>query len=212
MRNRTSTLAVLLEAALVVAAGVGFAFAANALSPRGLKLGRNYFPGAPVSSNAPARVSTPPARSPSSTNEDSADAQTIARLKEKGLQPLSRARTEELFHDPRYEQGLVVFVDARDEDQYAESHIPGAFELDPFHPEKQLATVLTPCQNADQVVVYCMGGDCEDADSAAILLREAGVSNQRLFVFAGGFTDWTGHRLPVEAGARNSGAAPVERK
>jgi rhodanese-related sulfurtransferase len=202
----------LLEAALVVAAGVGFAFAANDFSPRGLKLGRNYFPGAAASSNAPARVSTPPLRAPSSTNENSTDAQIAGRLKEKGLQPFSRAQTEALFHDPRYEQGLVVFVDARDEDQYAESHIPGAFQLDPFRPEKQLATVLTPCQNAEQVVVYCMGGDCEDAESAAILLQEGGVSNQRLFVYTGGFTDWTGHRLPVETGVRNSGAAPVEHK
>ncbi len=212
MRNRTSTLAVLLEAVLVVAAGVAFAFAANALSPRGLKLARNYFPGAAVHSNAPARLSAPPLRAPSSTNGNSADAQVTERLKEKGLQPISRAQTEEIFHDPRYEQGLVVFVDARDEDEYAQGHIPGAYALDPYHPEKELPAVLAPCQNADQVVVYCLGGDCEDADSAAILLREAGVSNQKLFVYGGGFTDWTDHRLPVETGARNSGLAPVERK
>jgi rhodanese-related sulfurtransferase len=212
VRRQTSTLAILLEALLVVAAGVGFAFAANALSPRGLKLARNYFPGAAVPSTAPARTAARPPGAASSTNDNSAEALVTERLKAKRLQPLSRAETERLLHDPRYEQGIVVFVDARNEDEFAQGHIPGAWALDPFHPEKQLAAVLTPCQNASQVVVYCQGGDCEDAESAAIILRDAGVSNENLFIFAGGFTDWTEHRLPVETGPRNSGAAPVERK
>jgi rhodanese-related sulfurtransferase len=202
----------LLEAALVVVAGVGFAFAANELSPSGLKLKYDYFPGAAGRPKAATVNSASTPGVPSPAHADSADAQVAGRLKEKGLQPISRAETERLWHDPRYQQGFVIFVDARDEDHYAEGHIPGAFQLNPYHPEKELGAVLTPCQNADQVVVYCAGGDCEDADSTAILLTNAGISNQKLFVYGGGFTDWTDHRLPVETGARNSGAAPAGNK
>src|SRR5206468_8653205 len=40
-----NTKAVLFETALVAALGLVFALAANALSPRGLRLSRDYFPG-----------------------------------------------------------------------------------------------------------------------------------------------------------------------
>jgi len=37
------------------------------------------------------------------------------------------------------------------------------------------------------------------------LLRDVGISNQKLFVYAGGITEWMTNSLPVEIGARNSG-------
>jgi len=211
--SRPPTAAILLEAVMVVLAAAAFAFAANALSPRGLNLARDYFPSGAAPSRAPLKVSPPAAGNAAPANKDSQAAADIGqRIKEKGLQPIDRAQVERLFHDPRYQEGLVVFVDARDDDHYAEGHIPGACQLDRYHPEKDLAAVLTPCQNADLVVVYCAGGDCEDADYTALFLREAGVSNQKLFVYGGGFDDWSASHLPLEHGARNSGPAPVQSK
>jgi rhodanese-related sulfurtransferase len=208
--SRTSTAAILLEAVMVMAVAAGFAFAANQLSPRGLKLGRDYFPSVASPSQVPPKVLPPADTQPASTNENPAAAEIDQRIKGKGLQPIDRAQTERLFHDPRYQQGLVVFVDARDEDHYAEGHIPGAYPLDRYHPEKDLAADLAPCQNAQRVVVYCTGGDCEDAEFTALLLRDAGVSNQNLFVYGGGFDDWSASHLPLEQGSRNSGLAPVK--
>jgi rhodanese-related sulfurtransferase len=201
-----------LEAVVVALAGAAFAFAANELSPRGLALGRNYFPGGARQSVSPPKLTqTPPAGAPT-TNADPAAAEIEQRLKDKGLQPIDRLGAERLFRDPRFEQGLVVFVDARDADHYREGHIPGAYELDPYHPEKELSNVLAACQFAAQVVVYCTGGDCEDADSTAILLRDAGIPNQNLLVFGGGFTEWTDRHLPVEPSERNSARAPGQSK
>lgn len=199
----------MLEAAVVVFAAAAFGFGANEISPRGLKLSRNYFPGGSGQSVAPLRISA--AGAPTNSKASSTITQeplpdTVdQRLKEKGLQPASRARTLELFHDPRYQEGPIVFVDARNQEHYEAGHIPGAYPLDPYHPEQQMAGVLTACQAADQVLVYCTGGDCEDADTTAILFREAGVPNQKLLVYGGGYDDWTENRLPVERGARNSG-------
>jgi rhodanese-related sulfurtransferase len=210
--SRKSTAAILLETVAVVAAAAIFAFAANALSPRGLKLARDYFPGSAGASHPAANIPPLDARHPASTNEVSDAAEIVQRIKEKGLQPINRAQTERLFRDPRYQQGLVAFIDARNEDDYARAHIPGAYPLDRYHPEKHLLAALSPCQSADVVVVYCAGGDCEDADYTALLLRDAGVPNQKLFVYGGGFDDWSASHLPREQGARNSGAAPVENK
>jgi rhodanese-related sulfurtransferase len=185
-----------------------FAFAANEISPRGLKLARDYFPRAASPSVSPPKVSPTVAVNPASTNEDSEAAETDRRIKEKGLQPISRAETERLFRDTRYQQGLVVFIDARSPDHYAASHIPGAYPLDLYHPEKDVANDLAPCQNAEQVVVYCTGGECEDAESTAILLRDYGIPAQKLFVYGGGFEDWSASHLPLEQGGRNSGLPP----
>ena len=195
---------IVVEAAIVVIVGLGIGLAANALSPRGLALSRNYFPGgtnqAPA---APAQVQAVPA--PAETNEPPESAQISERLRGKGLQELKLSQVEILFHDPRSQDGRIIFVDARNQDDYQEGHIPGAYELDPYHPEKEMGTVLPICQAAEKVVVYCTGGDCEDSDTAALLLQDAGVPDQKLFVYGGGFTEWEAAHLPVETGARNSG-------
>lgn len=199
---------------MVVAAAAAFALAANALSPRGLKLSRDYFPGPTVPPHPQSAVS-PPATvtaAPAPPHGDSEAAATDQRIKEKGLQPMSRAETERLFHDPRYPQGLVVFVDARSAAHYAESHIPGAYPLDLYYPDKDLTNDLTVCQSAEQVVVYCTGGDCEDAESTALMLRDDGIPIQKLFVYGGGFEDWSASHLPLEQGPRDSGQAPAENK
>jgi rhodanese-related sulfurtransferase len=114
----------------------------------------------------------------------------------------------ELFRDPRYEQGLVIFIDARDDQHYAAGHIPGAWPFDRFRPEQYLPTVLPACLTAVKVVVYCNGGECEDSEFAAIMLRDAGVPREALFIYAGGITEWKAQRLPMEAGARRSGELP----
>ena len=102
-------------------------------------------------------------------------------------------------------QGSILFVDARDEEHFQEGHIPGAYELDPYHLEKYLADVLPACQLAQQIIVYCYGGDCEDSRFAAVTLRNAGIPAEKLFVYTGGISDWTNHSLALELGERNSG-------
>jgi rhodanese-related sulfurtransferase len=207
--GRTSNAGIVLEALLVMALAAGFGFVVNQVSPRGLRLTRDYFPSVTNSAPPAAKVSPPPDSPPATSSENSEASDIERRIKSKGLQPIGRGPTERLFHDPRYEQGLVVFIDARDEEHYVQGHIPGAYPLDRYHPEKDLAADLPPCENAEQVVVYCTGGECEDAEFTALLLRDAGVSNQKIFVYGGGFEDWSGSHLPLEEGARGSGQAPA---
>ena len=196
----------LLEAALVVAIGTLFAFAANQVSPRGLALTRNYFPqgtGRLVSANPPAGRP----HNTTGTNSVAFDpAQLLAaELQEKGLQLIDRDQAMQLLQDPRLKSNLVVFIDARDEQRYRDGHIPGAYEFDPYRPEKYFDAVLPVCKAAEQIVVYCNGGDCDDSETAAILLRDIGIANQKLLVYGGGISEWVTNGLPVETGERNSG-------
>lgn len=180
--------------------GGGLALLANQVSPRGLALSRNYFPSGTTSAVRPG-----PKTSAATNNQPSEAGDLSERLRDKGLQEIKRADVEKLFHDPRYQSGEIVFIDARDEDHYQDGHIPGAYELDPYHPENQMGAVMPVCQGARQVVVYCTGGECEDADTAAIILRDAGIPAKRIFVYGGGYNEWHDQHLPLELGARNSG-------
>ena len=178
--------------------GAAFAFAANQISPLGLALSRDYFPAGTANSVRPAVAGT--------NSGAVTPAQFLAaQMKAKGLQLVDDRQAALLFRDPRFKQNLVVFIDARDEELYQQGHIPGAYEFDPYRPEKYFDTVLPVCQKAEQIVVYCNGGDCDDSESAALLLRDMGIPNQKLFVFGGGIAEWAANNLPVETGARNSG-------
>ena len=203
---KTQVRKILWEGVLVALVGALFAFAANAVSPRGLALAQNYFPGAARSplSSATATNLTP---RPGDTHADApSPAELLAtRLKAKGLHLVESHQVAQLFRDPRYEQASIVFIDARDDRHYQEGHIPGAFQFDHYHAENYLATVLPVCQAAEQIVVYCTGGDCEDSEFAAIILRDTGIPKEKLFVYAGGMTEWTTNGLPVEIGERKSG-------
>lgn len=200
MRNSK---AVLLEALLVAVLGLALALAANAISSRGLRLNRNYFPGGErptgvnPASNAVATVSNGVPANPLDAVRQ--------RLEKHGLQLVSSDEVLSLFRDPRYEPGLILFVDARDDEHYTAGHIPGAWQFHHYHPEKYLPDVLPVCLVAQQVVVYCGGGDCEDSEFAAIALRDAGVPREKLFVYAGGYNEWSKLDVQVEGGARRSG-------
>lgn len=200
----TAAAKVMGEAVVVGVLGAAFAFAANQVSPRGLDLARNYFPSGVARGVRPATAGgSLPAKG--ANYEQEAARLVAAQMKKEGLQVVDERQALEAFYGSRRQQSGIVFVDARDEEHYRQGHIPGAYEFDPYHPEKYFAAVLPVCQEAKQIVVYCHGGDCDDSESAALLLRDSGIPNQRLFVYTGGFTEWTASHLPVETGARDSG-------
>jgi len=191
---------VLLEGLLVAILGILLALAANALSPQGLSLQRNYFPAPAAATNAvtPGAGSLPLAGT-STTNS------VRDRLLAKGLLFATAADAKAAFDDPAYQQGLIIFIDARADEPYATAHIPGAWQLNYYHPEKHLAGVLPACMSAQKIIIYCTGGDCEDSEFTALLLKNGGVPAERLFVFGGGVTEWAAQPWPLESGGRNSG-------
>ena len=193
--------AVLKEALTVSLVALGFALLANQLSPRGINLARNYFPTGRSATVAVAASG----KSEASAVPIEPDGTLVAGLEQDGVKAADAKTAVLFFNDTRREMGLIVFVDARNDQHYAEGHIPGAYQLDHFYPERYLADLLPACSTAETVVVYCNGGDCEDSVFATRLLLGAGVAAERLRVFTGGVKDWIALGQPVESGARNSG-------
>jgi len=196
---------VFVEALGVAVMGAVLAFAANALSPRGLALGRNYFPADHTTNTAAPVLGTNSSAVP--TNQPTQLELVATRLKKAGLGLVDRAEVKRLLEDPRYADQRIVFIDARGEEAYGKGHLPGAAEFDYYHPANQIANVLPLCKAAEQVVVYCEGGDCEDSALAAEFLcgPQFGVSTNKVSVYAGGMAEWEASHLPIETGARNSG-------
>lgn len=191
--------AVAVEALLVALLGVGLALVANAISPRGLGLNRNYFPVGTQVSPAGAGVDRREA-----TAADPADA-VRNRLVRRGLGLATGPEVAAWFRDPQFAQGLVVMIDARDDASYRSGHIPGAWQFNHYRPEQHLPMVLPVCLNALKVVVYCTGGSCEDSEFAAVMLRDGGVPRENLFIYPGGIAEWKARSLPIEIGSRLSG-------
>jgi rhodanese-related sulfurtransferase len=192
---------VLLEALLVAAVGAVVAFGANVLSPRGLKLTGDYFHGETLPVPRANVNRTDAFKAGTNSTPDP----VIARLKEKGLQVVNGEQAVELFHDPLYQQGAIIFIDARNDEHYQGGHIPGAYQFDNYHPENYMGAVFPVCQAAQKIVVYCNGGNCEDSQFAALTLRDAQIANEKLFVYTGGITEWTNRGNAIELGERNSG-------
>jgi len=195
---------VLLEALTVAVVGAAIGFGANAISPRGLKLSRDYFALPPVQNASVSPHTNAPSTAPAIPV--SPEQELLAKLSGEGLQTISGDEVFKLFSDPRTQEGRIIFVDARNDHEYQKGHIPGALQFDYFRSEDYVVAVVTACQTAEQIIVYCNGGKCTDSEYASLMLRDQGnVPGSKLFIYTGGITDWNAKHHPVEAGARNSG-------
>jgi len=196
----------ILEAGAVLLVGCLVALLANQLSPKGLSLSRDYFPGASRPPTPLPLASVPAPQANGQTNPPPAPTNTtIARLQAHGIQVADSNLVIQSFHDPLHAQELIIFVDARDDRHYQEGHVPGAFLFDHYRPAEYLPAVLPACLTAEKVILYCNGGNCEDSEFAAVTLKDAGVPAARLWVYPGGFSEWLTNGLPVETGPRKSG-------
>ncbi len=183
--------------------GAALAFAANAFSPRGLVLARNYFPGTKRTFPTPAGTNVVGA---AGATTNSPMELLAARLRAEGLQLANSNQVVQLFQDPRRQQEGVIFIDSRNEEHYQAGHIPGAYLFNRFHAENYMTNVLSVCLTAEQIVFYCNGGDCDDSEHAALMLRDSiGIPKEKVLLYGGGMNEWVTNGLPVELGARNSG-------
>ena len=90
----------------------------------------------------------------------------------------------------------ILFLDARDEGYYDAGHIKGAmrnlflFELIFKIEEKQ--------SKSDPLVVYCGDPGCGDSEDLAYDLQGEGFN--KLYVFKGGWLEWSAASYPSETG------------
>jgi rhodanese-related sulfurtransferase len=96
----------------------------------------------------------------------------------------------------KFQSSEAIFVDAREPEDYAAGHIPGAISF-PFDEYDENADRALPLLSKDkEIVVYCGGADCELSLYLARQLRTVGY--EHLAIFFGGITSWQESGLPME--------------
>lgn len=103
-----------------------------------------------------------------------------------------------ILRDPLTDSGLNVFVDARDAKHFDKGHIPGAIPCDPMQPELFMDAVVERASQADRVVVYCNGGECEDSIAVCRQLLANGLNKENIYLYEGGWEEWSKLGYPSE--------------
>jgi rhodanese-related sulfurtransferase len=99
----------------------------------------------------------------------------------------------------------VLFLDARRTSVYEQGHIAGArpfsvWESDIDDKVRKLFDERgEPAQQAQPIVIYCSGGDCEDSHMLAQKLW--GIQFNNVYVYKDGFPDWQQRGGSVHTGA-----------
>lgn len=221
-------LATLGEAVFIVALACGVGLAWNAYSDEGLDLSRDYFKKTvlnpkelatsgsfqasnPTTSQVPSNPSDPSdpmtqsdveqPSDPSTTVSDTDPADTEEDkpgVDANGLQTINTADAADYHSMGEF----AAFVDARSRDHYEEGHISGAYYLNHYQSQKLIDEVRPALEQADFIVVYCGGGDCEDSILLATsLISEYGFDYGRVYVYLGGMEEWKAGSHPITEGS-----------
>ncbi len=90
----------------------------------------------------------------------------------------------------RLDDGSVVLLDVRPEDEFAAGHLPGALNI----PFADLERRLAELPKDTEIVAYCRGPYCVLSFEAVAALRAKGYDIKRL---EEGFPEWKAAGLPV---------------
>ena len=105
--------------------------------------------------------------------------------------------TSDTSNKKLFDEAGSVFIDARKQHDYANSHIPGAlnFYAEEFGIEEEKSiTGLLPFDT--MIIAYCDGGECELSRRLAERLGEIGYTKVRILVV--GWGGWKKAGYPVE--------------
>ncbi len=182
----------ILEAVLLSAVAFAVAAGANAVRPKGsLKWGKDYFP--------ERRQHVDQRQKLDADNEKGQVAEQTADESKHDYQTITFEELAGIFNDPDT-LGAVAFVDARNDAAFEAGHIPGALQCDRYHLEDYIRDLLDYVYDADKVIVYCNGGECEDSAFLCGELMEFDVPYESLYLYEGGWKEWKGRDMPVATG------------
>ena len=115
------------------------------------------------------------------------------------MPPGVTAMTAEEAH-AAFTNGSALFLDARDPQEYAESHIPGALNLPPQDFETVFPDLYDQVESAPSLIVYCQGVECGDAVEVAERLVE--IVSQPISVLEPGWRSWREAGYPATEGSQ----------
>ena len=199
----------LLEIVALLAIAATLALGSNALRRDGLKLSKNYF-------QKPTPDTRPTTQESRPTTQQSPTTTQVSPTTTRANQPTTNARQADaqehpfkvvtfqealdIVNDELYEMDVCIFIDARNDEQFEEGHIPRAWRLDPYHAHLYVNDLEPAARDAERIILYCEGDDCEDAIFAGRELLEWGIELEKISIYEGGLEDWEANGGPIEKG------------
>ena len=95
-----------------------------------------------------------------------------------------------------FDQGGILFVDARPAEQFEQGHISGAISIPVRQFDACIEFLFEKYPTETPMVTYCSGRECADSHELAQLLEDAGYANVKVFI--DGYPAWQGEGYPVE--------------
>lgn len=117
--------------------------------------------------------------------------------------------TKDVFNQPRlislaqaYElyRNKILFVDARDPEEFEDGHIAGAVNL-PLFQLNDYTSTISSLSKSEPIVTYCEGSDCDMSIRLGNELFSKGF--KKVFVFFGGWEEWKEADYPVITSSTN---------
>jgi rhodanese-related sulfurtransferase len=102
--------------------------------------------------------------------------------------------TQEALHLSKSKD--VLFIDARDTDDYAGGHIKGALNLSVHSSRAEKISFFTKYSKNQKIVVYCFDADCPSAERLAKEMGFMGYKN--VMIYPGGWSAWEDAGYPIE--------------
>ena len=93
-------------------------------------------------------------------------------------------------------EGIVL--DARNPEDYAEGHIPGARLLFFYNMNEYYLELENTLRASPLILTYCSDIHCEDSEFLANELLNLG--HMSILVYKGGFEDWKSRQMSIERG------------
>ena len=90
----------------------------------------------------------------------------------------------------------VIILDARSPEEFWEGHIPGARNLPYYELSEESTFIVQEVPFDMEIITYCEGIECSSAEDLAILLKEIGYEDVK--VFTGGWEEWIENGMPVD--------------
>lgn len=97
-----------------------------------------------------------------------------------------------------FEEGAVLFVDARSEADYRAGHINGAVNIPDLDFENHIGSFLEKTAAETVLITYCEGDSCTLSKSLAEKLSLTGFEN--VFHLKNGWGQWKERGLPIARG------------
>jgi rhodanese-related sulfurtransferase len=97
----------------------------------------------------------------------------------------------------KYQNPDIVIIDARSPEDFAYGHIVRSINIPYDDLNDDWLRVIDSLNRHKEYIIYCSGGECESSLFLGRLMRDKGFG--RLWIFYGGWQEWSDNHLPVTA-------------